>query len=50
MAFVEGLSTALRVSGAMMALALVLTVVRPDPQAGRQPGPVAASRSAAGDD
>ena len=50
MAFVEGLSTALRVSGALMALALVLTAVRPDPRAGRQPSPVAASRSAAGDD
>lgn len=33
MAFVEGLSTALRVSGVMMVLALVLTVVRPDPRA-----------------
>jgi hypothetical protein len=50
LAFVEGLSMALRVSGAMMVLALVLTVVRPDPRTNRQPSPVPASQSAAGDD
>ncbi len=50
LAFVEGLSTALRISGVMMVLALVLTVVRPDPRTGAQPVPVQPSRAAAGDD
>ena len=50
LAFVEGLSTALRVSGAMMVLALVLTAVRPDPRATRLPSPSPASQPAAGDD
>ena len=49
MAFVDGLSTALRLSGAAMVLALVLTVVRPDPQSAKAPAAAAASSSAAGD-
>ena len=49
-AFVEGLSTALRVSGVLMVLALVLTVVRPDPRAAAPSTPVQPSRAAAGDD
>ena len=50
LAFTEGLSTALRVSGVMMVLALVLTVVRPDPRAAAQPAPAQTSQAAAGDD
>ena len=50
LAFVEGLSTALRVSGVMMVMALVLTVVRPDPRAAAQSAPVQPSRAAVGDD
>ena len=50
LAFVEGLSAALRVSGAMMVLALVLTVVRPDSRLSAPSAPVQPSRSAAGDD
>ena len=49
LAFVEGLSTALRVSGVLMVLALVLTVVRPDPRASVQSAPVQPSRAAVGD-
>lgn len=50
LAFVEGLSTALRVSGVMMVLALVLTVFRPDPRMATPPAHMQASRTAAGDD
>ena len=50
MAFVDGLSTALRVSGALMVFGLVLTVVRPDPRVVTPPAPAQASRAAAGDD
>ena len=50
LAFVEGLSTALKVSGAMMVLALVLTVVRPDPRTAKLPSPSPASQTAAGGD
>ena len=50
LAFVEGLSTALRVSGVMMVFALVLTVVRPDPGRTSRPVPAPASQPAVGDD
>ena len=50
MAFVEGLSTALRVSGVLMVLALVLTVVRPDPRAVSRPEGAPTGQPAAGGD
>ena len=50
MAFVEGLSTALRVSGVMMVLALVLTVVRPDPRTISRTESAPTSQPAAGGD
>lgn len=50
LAFVEGLSTALRISGVMMVLALGLTVVRPDPRVAARPATVQPGRTAAGDD
>ena len=50
MAFVDGLSTALRISGVTMVLALVLTVVRPDPRKSTVAVRTPASQAAAGDD
>ncbi len=50
LAFVDGLSAALRVSGALMVIGLVLTIVRPDPKTATRPEPMPASRAAAGDD
>ncbi len=50
LAFVDGLSLALRLSGAAMLVALLLTVVRPESRSTARPAASPPARSAAGDD